>query len=469
MHRPRGTARRLAPSLIALAVLTSGVGAPAANADPGVPVPSRAEVDAAVGQADVAAMDLATVRGELAAVEADAAAAADRAAQAAEAYNGARWRAQQAERAAEEQELLAARAAGDAAEQREAYAAAVRAGYEQAPTMTALSSLTRSNGIENVLDRTSALRMSEQGLDDRVADAEAAARVASAERTVAEGQRLAAADAAAEAESARDLARATSDSAAAQAAAVADRRDQLIGRAAELQGISLSLAAQRQAGLEARAAARAQSTAEALALSQTSDDLAAAQGSVPPTPATPLAPTPVAPAPVPAAPVAPAPVAPAAPAAPATPAPAVPAAPAPAAPAPAAPVPAAPAPAAASADGGAAAVAFARQQLGEPYVWAADGPNAWDCSGLTMAAWAAGGKTLPHYSVAQYDMSTPVAASDLQPGDLVYWGSSSDPGSIYHVALYAGDDMIIHAPRTGRPVVEESIYYWRLPDFYARP
>ncbi|WP_343900922.1 C40 family peptidase, partial [Nocardioides aquaticus] len=142
-----------------------------------------------------------------------------------------------------------------------------------------------------------------------------------------------------------------------------------------------------------------------------------------------------------------------------------------------APLPALPAAAAApaasasvpSATGGAAAVAFARQQLGEPYVWAAAGPDSWDCSGLTMGAWAAGGTSLPHYSVAQYEASTPIAPSDLQPGDLVFWGDSSDPGSIFHVALYAGNDMIIHAPRTGRPVVEESIYYWRLPDFYARP
>ncbi|MBU1801399.1 MAG: C40 family peptidase, partial [Actinobacteria bacterium] len=128
-----------------------------------------------------------------------------------------------------------------------------------------------------------------------------------------------------------------------------------------------------------------------------------------------------------------------------------------------------PAPAPAPASGAAAAVKFARAQLGEPYVWAAAGPDQWDCSGLTMRAWAAGGTSLPHYSVAQYDASTPISASERRPGDLVFWASSDDPSSIYHVALYVGGDRIIHAPRTGRPVSEDSLFYWITPSFYARP
>ncbi len=119
--------------------------------------------------------------------------------------------------------------------------------------------------------------------------------------------------------------------------------------------------------------------------------------------------------------------------------------------------------------GAEAAIAFARAQLGEPYQWGAAGPGSWDCSGLTMGAWSAGGKSLPHYSVAQYQQSTPITAGQLQPGDLVFWGSSSSSSSIYHVALYVGDGRIIHAPRTGRPVTEESMYYWITPNFYARP
>jgi cell wall-associated NlpC family hydrolase len=86
-----------------------------------------------------------------------------------------------------------------------------------------------------------------------------------------------------------------------------------------------------------------------------------------------------------------------------------------------------------------------------------------------MGAWRAGGISLPHYSVAQYEQSTPIASSSLRPGDLVFWGSSSSPSSIYHVALYVGNGMIIQAPRTGQDVEEVSMYYWITPNFYARP
>ncbi len=73
-----------------------------------------------------------------------------------------------------------------------------------------------------------------------------------------------------------------------------------------------------------------------------------------------------------------------------------------------------PGPARAVLGGAPAAIGFARAQLGEPYQWGAAGPGAWDCSGLTMGAWRAGGKYLPHYSVAQYEQSTPISAGPLQ-------------------------------------------------------
>ena len=117
----------------------------------------------------------------------------------------------------------------------------------------------------------------------------------------------------------------------------------------------------------------------------------------------------------------------------------------------------------------AAAITFATAQIGKPYRYGASGPSSWDCSGLTSAAWEAGGKSLPHYSVAQYTQSTRITAADLQPGDLVFWGSSSSASSIYHVALYIGGGQIIHAPRTGQNVGLESMYYWRAPNFFARP
>jgi cell wall-associated NlpC family hydrolase len=99
----------------------------------------------------------------------------------------------------------------------------------------------------------------------------------------------------------------------------------------------------------------------------------------------------------------------------------------------------------------ATAVTFALAQLGKPYVYGAAGPNAYDCSGFTAAAWAAAGITLPHYTVTQAQLGTPVAAPALlRPGDLVFTpgddGTMQAPG---HVGLYLDDNLIIEAPHTG--------------------
>ena len=120
--------------------------------------------------------------------------------------------------------------------------------------------------------------------------------------------------------------------------------------------------------------------------------------------------------------------------------------------------------------GAARAIDFAKAQLGEPYLWAATGPDQWDCSGLTMRAWEAGGISLPHWSVAQYEVSTPVARGDAQPGDLVFFGPvAGDIYSIHHVALYLGNNEMIEAPFTGSFVRISSVD--SQPDLYgfARP
>lgn len=120
--------------------------------------------------------------------------------------------------------------------------------------------------------------------------------------------------------------------------------------------------------------------------------------------------------------------------------------------------------------GARAAIDFALSQLGEPYVWAATGPNSWDCSGLTMGAWKRAGVQLPHYSVAQYEQIKHISEDELRPGDLIFWAENSDdPGTIFHVAMYLGGGRMVHAPRTGRPVTIDSIYYWEAPDFFGRP
>jgi len=93
----------------------------------------------------------------------------------------------------------------------------------------------------------------------------------------------------------------------------------------------------------------------------------------------------------------------------------------------------------------ATAIAFARAQLGKPYRYATSGPDTYDCSGLTMAAWRAAGVSLPHFSGAQYRMLPHVPLSAIQPGDLVFYG----PNGSSHVSLYIGGGMVITAPQTG--------------------
>jgi peptidoglycan DL-endopeptidase CwlO len=96
---------------------------------------------------------------------------------------------------------------------------------------------------------------------------------------------------------------------------------------------------------------------------------------------------------------------------------------------------------------GAKALAYAKAQLGEPYVRNAAGPSSWDCSGLTMRAWGSVGVSLPHSSGQQYSRGRSVTKSDLQLGDLVFFYSD-----ISHVGLYAGNGQVIHAPRPGKSV-----------------
>jgi cell wall-associated NlpC family hydrolase len=108
--------------------------------------------------------------------------------------------------------------------------------------------------------------------------------------------------------------------------------------------------------------------------------------------------------------------------------------------------------AAAASGSAAAAVAFAYAQVGEPYVWAAAGPDSWDCSGLTMAAWAQAGVSLPHSSSMQLSSGTSVSQSELQPGDLVFFYSP-----VSHVGLYVGGGQLVHATHPGDVVSVDPI------------
>lgn len=99
--------------------------------------------------------------------------------------------------------------------------------------------------------------------------------------------------------------------------------------------------------------------------------------------------------------------------------------------------------------GGAAGVAVktACAQIGDPYVWGADGPDSFDCSGLTQYSWKAAGVSLTHYTGAQWTEGTPVSRSELRPGDLVFFYSD-----LHHVGMYVGNGLYVHASRSGVPV-----------------
>jgi cell wall-associated NlpC family hydrolase len=101
-------------------------------------------------------------------------------------------------------------------------------------------------------------------------------------------------------------------------------------------------------------------------------------------------------------------------------------------------------------------LAYARAQIGKPYQWGAEGPNSFDCSGLTMMAWRQAGVYLSHYTGAQWGETSRVAISDLRPGDLIFYGT--DGPTSHHMGLYIGGGRMIEAPYTGAYVREASIY-----------
>lgn len=96
---------------------------------------------------------------------------------------------------------------------------------------------------------------------------------------------------------------------------------------------------------------------------------------------------------------------------------------------------------------GGTAIKYALAQIGDRYIFGADGLTTWDCSGLTMRAFGAAGVSLPHSSRAQYKYGKAISRKELQPGDLVFFGKP-----ISHVAIYLGGNRMLHAPRKGSRV-----------------
>ncbi|MBZ5734838.1 C40 family peptidase [Nocardioides sp. TRM66260-LWL] len=436
-----GARRRTSALLAGLSIAALACGGTTAVAADHHRTPTRHEVRHAEWAARHQARDVAAVEADLDAAEARLHRAADAAGAAAEAYNGARYRLQLVQ-------ARAARTAADARAARRALSAmrngvvrSVTSAYEQSPTLEAMAAVTDARGIDGVLDSMATMANAQEALGQRYGDFQAARASADRAAARAEQARAEQADATAAAAAAREQAARAAEAAQAEATSVARRRTALVAELARLQGISTRLAERRQAGLEEarRRAAEERARREALRQAQIRAQQEAQQqaqqeaqqqaqqqqeqqqdagGSGSSGSGSSGQPSPQVPP---------------------------------------------------STGDVSAVLGFARAQIGEPYVWGSAGPGSWDCSGLTMMAWRQGGRSLPHYSVAQYEQSTPISLSELRPGDLVFWSSTSSPSGIHHVALYAGNGMIIQAPRTGRDVDEESMYAWEPPTFFARP
>ena len=418
----RSRTRGVLTAVLAVATLL-GFGAPA-GADDHKPVPTQAQVDRAKAAAEKKAGDVAALQASLAVANSRLRTAADKAEVAAEAYNGAMWRLQQARRATAAARAAMADALAHVEEQRGGIAQLATQSYQDGTVLTGVTAVLGGDGPAGVMNRLGVVQSASDSMQarfDAYTALNALAEVAEAKAEKAEEAQQALADKAAQL---RDNAAQAANLAQSEAAAIAGQRKQLIEQLAEAQQISVELATKRQHGLEKKAAEQQAHAAQVAAAKAkdaadkakdqaqlTQDQLAelGAEGGWD--------------------------------------------------------LPGLPVPAGTS-EGAKAAIEFARKQLGEPYLWGAAGPDAWDCSGLTMMAWRQGGISLPHYSAAQYQQTKHLAVGQLRAGDLVFWGTS--PNTIHHVALYIGNGQIIQAPRTG-DVVKVSSLFETAPNFFGRP
>jgi cell wall-associated NlpC family hydrolase len=107
----------------------------------------------------------------------------------------------------------------------------------------------------------------------------------------------------------------------------------------------------------------------------------------------------------------------------------------------------------------ASAIAWAKLQLGKPYLWGGTGPASYDCSGLTQGAYAHAGVTIPRVAADQYNSGPHPSLANLLPGDLLFWATNtSNPATIHHVTMYLGGGLMIAAPHTGTVVQIQPVY-----------
>src|SRR6478735_6074936 len=259
----RRTTSRWASAIVLVAGLAVS-GGHAAYADDD-PTPSEADVTAAQDRADATGRDVAAVQADLIRANLTLETAGDRAAQAAEAWNGARWRAEQARADAEAAADAAEAAREDVESQRALYAATVVQSYEDASQVQGLSAVVEADGVESLIDRTVTMGNTSDALNHQYDSFLASSAVADVTASTATDASERAAAAEAEAEAAYDAADAAEAAAGAEAQSVSATKADLIAELAQLEGISVRLAEKRQSALEREAAEAAAAAAQAQA------------------------------------------------------------------------------------------------------------------------------------------------------------------------------------------------------------
>jgi cell wall-associated NlpC family hydrolase len=388
--------------------------------------PSAEQVQRAQTAVTTAASRVEVLDAQLGALRAHLAEVQDLASAAAEAANGARLAAEKAATEATEARSAARTArtaADDSALALSRYAAGV---YEQTSTLGELGVFLDDGGPQAVLDRASGIEAVGTEQDRVLREAQSTSLLATTLERAADEAQARALAAAKVAQDASAAAQAQLAAAQTEADRVAAEQTAVTAEVAALRRTSVALEQRRQMGLAADEQQRRERLERERVERERLDRIRREQEAHKPKPK-PTTPSPTSTAPSPAPTDDPTPTPTQTPDPP--------------------PV-----------KGGVGSVlAYARAQLGKPYVWAAAGPNTFDCSGLTMMAWRQAGVHLSHYTGAQWNETSRVPLDALRPGDLVFYGSSG--ASSFHVGLYIGGGQMIHAPHPGDVVKISSIYY----------
>jgi cell wall-associated NlpC family hydrolase len=424
----RFRSRLAVPALTGLLVLGVLPGVtPGASADP--VYPSQAEVDAAYAAAEAKAALIGQLESQLVEARAELDALEVTAAQAVEAYNGAMYKLGLAQDAADAATAKAADAAAKVESQRATLGQFAAESYRSGGNLSTATMVLDADGPAGMLDRLNLIGALSDDLGSVYQRYDGAKIALGVLEDQAAAALQTAADLAKQAEDARNAAAAAVATQEQQTAELTAKQTDLVAQLAAARGVAVALEKKRQDGIAAEEAARRAEEARKRAEQEAAEQAAHSTPPPPPPPTTQPPPTQPPPTQQPTQP----------------PPTQQPTDPPPTQPPPPPPPPPPPGDVQDVID-------FARAQIGKWYEWGADGPDTYDCSGLTMRAWEQGGVYLPHWSVGQYAATTPIRTADMRPGDLVFFASGSSYTSIYHVGLYIGDGKMIEAPHTGAQV-----------------